>query len=60
MGLAWNVLRWPRDARRARSVRLIGTVPTFGWRYDVGGKSLGFQWSTGLRHGYVLLSWGGR
>lgn len=59
MRLSWNVLRWPKDARRRRCLRLIGTVPVFGWKRDIGGKSLGIQWSTGLRHGYVLLSWGG-
>lgn len=57
MRLAWGFLRWPKDAPRKRGVRFIGTVPAFGWRFAVGGKSLGLQWSTGRRHGYVLLEW---
>lgn len=52
---AANGISWPKESRRKRGLKLIGTIPTFGWRYRVGLRSLGLQLSLGVWHCYVLL-----
>jgi hypothetical protein len=58
MRILCGFVRWTRGGYRMKGVSLIGSVPAFGWRFAVGGKSIGVQWSTGSRHGYVLVKWG--
>lgn len=55
MSVNADVIWWGRD-RRKKGIRLIGTIPAFGWSYNVVGRSAGLQVSLGVVHCYVLFS----
>jgi hypothetical protein len=56
LSLSWGHVWWgfSPEMRRRKSLRLIGTIPTFGWYFHPW-WSIGLQLSLGFWHGYVIL-----
>jgi hypothetical protein len=51
-----DIIWWGNENKRRKGIKLIGTIPNFGWRYNVGRiRSLGLQISLGVFHLYFIF-----